>query len=116
MFDRLHTMFARWRTLKEVEALEERDLEDMGLSREQVEDFACMPEDVPDRIEAMARLFGLGAAQLRADYPTYLELVHDCGHCAERRLCARILVRADATPAAAAFCPNAHTYAAMSAA
>ena len=53
MFDRIKALTHRWQDLKEIAQLSQRDLDDLGMTRDQVEAFARMPQDVPDRVRAM---------------------------------------------------------------
>lgn len=116
MRERLQSVFARWRSLKEIEALSERDLSDIGLSRAEVIDFVQMPVDSPRRLAAMAEIFGLTEAELRAEHEAYLDLLRNCGHCGARRACSETLAHANqARPADCGFCPNAAEYAARAA-
>lgn len=113
MFDRIKALMHRWQDLKEIAQLSQRDLDDLGMTRDQVEAFARMPQDVPDRVVAMAQIFGLTEAQVRADGDRYHELLHTCGQCKDRRNCSKVLERgALAKPSDAAFCMNKTSFAA----
>ncbi|MEH7828203.1 DUF6455 family protein [Gemmobacter denitrificans] len=115
MRERLQTLFAKWRSLTEIEALTERDLTDIGLNRAQIEDFVRMPADTTARMARMAAIFGLTVEDLKRDHGAWLDRVQTCGHCGERRRCSQVLEQADAaSPAQAGFCPNAADYAALS--
>jgi uncharacterized protein YjiS (DUF1127 family) len=81
MRDRLLALFARWRALQEIEAMSDRDLADLGMTRDQILDFASAPADTEQRMAAMARIFGLSMDELRREYATYLDMVQTCGHC-----------------------------------
>ena len=107
MFDSINTLVPRWRELKEVASLSPRDLDDLGMSRAQVEAFVRMPHDVPDRVAAMAQIFGLTPEQIEADHPAYIDLLYTCGQCKTRAACRSVLDRgAEARPLDAAFCLN----------
>ena len=107
MFDSIKTLVHRWRDLKEVASLSPRDLDDLGMSRAQVEAFVRMPHDVPDRVAAMAQIFGLTPEQIEADHPAYIDLLYTCGQCKTRTACRAVLDRgAGSHPADAAFCLN----------
>lgn len=117
MRERLQAMFARWRSLNEIAALSERDLDDMGMTRDQVQDFAQMPADTTARLVKMASIFGLTEAELRAEYGAWLDLVQTCGHCGVRRECDGVLDHAATAHAGeCGFCPNSAEYAARAAA
>ena len=111
MLTRLRALLDRYAQLKTVEALSDRDLDDLGMTRAQVEAFVTMPADVPDRVARMAAIFGIPVAELKANHADYLELLGTCAHCADRAACALVLHKGDlAQPAEAAFCPNAPLY------
>ncbi|MCF1709180.1 hypothetical protein L0V05_10160 [Tabrizicola sp. J26] len=112
MFERLRMMFDLWRDQREIEALSDREVEDLGVTRDQLRAFARLPMDVPERLTAMAAIFGLSEADLKQNYADYLELLEVCAHCGARRQCAETLDSfATARPEACGFCPNAGTYA-----
>lgn len=114
MLARIRALIDRWQQLKTVDALTDRDLADLGMTRAQVEDFIRMPPDVPNRVARMAAIFGISDAELKANHADYLELLGTCGHCRDRGACALVLARAEsARPSEAAFCPNAAQYAAI---
>lgn len=116
MLERLRELSARWREIKEVGALSDRDLDDLGMSRAQVEAFVRMPRDTADRMAYMAANFGITEDDLKADYAAYLELLGTCGHCQDRAACAVVLAKGDlARPSDCAFCPNASAFAGMAA-
>ena len=107
MFERIKMLLHRWHDLAEVSALSERDLDDLGMSRAQVEAFVRMPHDVPDRVAAMAQIFGLTPEQIETDHPAYIDLLYTCGQCKTRAACRSVLDRgAEARPLDAAFCLN----------
>lgn len=112
MLTRLRALIDRWHQLKTVEALTDRDLDDLGMTRAQIQAFVTMPADVPDRVARMAAIFGIPEADLKANYADYLELLGTCGHCPDRAACSLLLHKGDiARPADATFCPNAPIYA-----
>lgn len=112
MLSRIRALIDRWQQLKTVEALTDRDLADLGMTRAQVQDFIRMPPDVPDRVARMAAIFGIPEADLKANHAEYLELLGTCAHCRDRAACALTLARgAEARPSEVAFCPNAAIYA-----
>ena len=107
MFQRIKALVDHWHQLKEVDSLTVRDLDDLGMTRDQVESFVRMPHDVPDRVAAMAQIFGLTADQIKADHEAYIDLLYTCGHCKDRGACRRVLDRGEASrPADADFCLN----------
>ncbi len=114
MFDQIKELMARWHAMREVDSMTDRDLDDLGMTRGQVNRFVRMPRDVPDRVAAMAGIFGLSADQIKADHGRYLDLLDTCGTCGHRGACIR---RLDGDPAQAQdrFCPNAAEFRNMAA-
>lgn len=107
MFDRIRSLIRRLHEVNEVNALTDRDLADLGMTRAQVLDFLRMPQDITERVTAMGAIFGLPEAELKRDHSQWVELLTTCGHCAERGACARVLAIGDmADPAAVDFCGN----------
>ena len=116
MLDYIRNCYARWQALREIASLRDRDIEDIGLDRATLEDIAHLPEDVPDRMVAMAGVHGLRAEDLRSDWGRYLDLVRTCGHCRVRARCGRTLAATwGPSPEGVRFCPNAQAYAALAA-
>ena len=111
MLDRIRALLDRWHQLKTVDSLTDRDLDDLGMTRSQIEAFVTMPADVPDRVARMAALFGIPEADLKANHADYLELLGTCAHCRDRAACATLQQKPDAQPKDATFCPNAPIYA-----
>ena len=107
MFDRIKALMHRWQNLNEIAHLSQHELDDLGMTRDQVEAFVRMPQDVPDRVIAMAQIFGLTEAQVRADHDRYHDLLYTCGQCKDRKNCSKTLERgALAKPSDAEFCLN----------
>jgi hypothetical protein len=103
---------ARVRALRDIEAMTDRDIADIGMTRDRLSRFATMPADTSERVEAMAGVFGLSAGEEHRHHGEWLELVETCGTCTDRAACARLLERGTvASPRDAGFCPNAHTFA-----
>lgn len=116
MLERVRRFFAMATDVDEVELLSDRELADLGLSRDQARNLARLPDDVPGRIAAMGRIFGLTEADLVRDRGEWEELLLTCNACREQGACRRLLARADtADPTEASFCPNAGRFAFASA-
>lgn len=107
MFDRIRSLVHRLHDEQQINALTELDLNDLGLSRDQLLDFLRMPQDITERVTAMAAIFGVSEADLKRNYPQWIDLLTTCGHCADRRSCRKVLDKADdARPEEATFCLN----------
>ena len=112
MFDRIKSLIDRWNTLKEIDALSEHELSDLGMTRDQVRRFVQMPADVADRVAHMAAIFGLSDADLHKHHDAYVTLLETCGGCRERRACSRVLALGEAaSPGMCSFCLNAESFA-----
>lgn len=111
MFDRIRALLARLHQVEEVQSLSDRDLDDLGMTRDQVLDFLRMPTDITQRVTAMATIFGVPEAELRGHHAQWVELLSTCGHCESRGACAKVLALADmADPARVDFCGNARAF------
>ena len=107
MFDRIRALIDRLHEVQEVSALTDRDLDDLGMSRDQVLAFLKMPRDISDRVTAMGRIFGLSETELKHNHALWVDLLDTCGHCADRGACARLLAKGSgADPSEADFCGN----------
>lgn len=115
MFDRIKTLLQRRHEIREINALSETDLHDLGLSRSQLVAFVRMPHDLHERLTAMAALFGVPADDLRRHHGRWIEMLTGCGHCADRRACSELLARGRLDgPGDARFCPNRQDLEALS--
>lgn len=118
MFERIRQIFDRWHALEELARMSDADLADLGVTRDQALALATMPADVPERLRAMAAIFGLSEADLHRDHATWLEVTETCASCGARPACKRKLEReavfeGSVLPDEVAFCPNARTYKAL---
>lgn len=109
MFDRIRALLAHLHDVSEVNALSDRDLDDLGMSRDQVLAFLRMPQDVTERVTAMGAIFGIPEAALKRDHAQWVDLLTTCGHCADRGRCASLLARGK-DKAEATFCPNGPSF------
>lgn len=115
MFNRLKALIQRWNEVRAVAGFSDRDLADLGLSRAQLEAFVRMPEDVPDRVLAMAAIFGLSETEVKANHGEWLELLETCGGCQDRGACALVLERGELSrPSDCGFCQNSDCFEAIS--
>ena len=113
MLEGLKTLFATNADLKEIDALSERDLDEIGLARAQLRHITQMPRGVSERMTAMAAIFGVDADDLQEPRSTYADLLETCSHCNERKACATTLANPHAKAETCGFCPNAETFAAL---
>jgi len=114
MFDRIRALLHRLHEVNEVDSLTDRDLADLGMSRSQLREFLRMPHDISERVTAMGAIFGVPEAALRRDHGEWVELLTTCGHCTERRTCARVLsLGPEVDPASVDFCGNSEVFATL---
>ena len=115
MFDRIRALVHRLHDEQQINALTDRDLNDLGLSRDQLLDFLRMPQDITDRVTAMAAIFGVPEADLKRNYPQWIDLLTTCGHCSDRGACRKVLDKgSDARPEETTFCLNRPVFAELS--
>lgn len=116
MFDRIRALLHRLHEVQEVNAMTDRDLDDLGMTRAQVLDFLAMPTDITQRVTAMGAIFGIPEADLKRDHGQWVALLSTCGHCADRGACTKVLDLGDmANPAQAHFCGNRAVFADLAA-
>lgn len=116
MFNRIRALIDRLHEVQEVNALSDRDLDDLGLSREQVLGFLKMPHDIGERVKAMGQIFGVSEVDLKRDHAQWVDLLMVCGHCSDRAACAHLLAKGSAAqPSEAHFCGNRATFGSLAA-
>ncbi|WP_343080941.1 DUF6455 family protein [Ostreiculturibacter nitratireducens] len=112
-------MFERFkqhlRALHEVDALSQRDLDEIGMSKGDLRAVLTTGPEVLARMEKMAALHGLSHRALTENRSDYVGFVAECRHCGAVRTCEKALANASVTAAETAFCPNAAAYDAMAA-
>lgn len=107
MFDRIRALIDRLHEVQEVNSLSDHDLDDLGMSREQVLGFLKMPRDISERVTAMGRIFGVPEVDLKRDHSQWVDLLTVCGRCSDRAACAHVLAKGGAAqPSEATFCGN----------
>lgn len=112
MFDRIRRLIDRLHEVQEVKALTDRDLDDLGMTRDQVLAFLKMPRDINERVSAMGHIFGLSETALKRDHALWVELLNTCGQCTDRSACGKLLAKGEAAhPAEATFCGNRSAFA-----
>jgi hypothetical protein len=116
MFDRLTALLDRSRTLRELCAMGERDLDDIGVSRGELEAVVTAPPQVTERMLAMAARHGVGQHELAGHNSDFAGMIESCRSCESLGACRGFLADPAADPARAVFCPNHATYDALCAA
>jgi cytochrome c553 len=93
--------------------MDARDLEELGLSRDQMQQIVDTPAAVAARLAQMAARHGLSEAELEAYRQDYAHLLAACAQCHDTGTCAQFLADPVATPDQATFCPNHADYTAL---
>ena len=111
MFTRIKTLMTRWQDAQEIDAMTARELDDLGMTRDQVLAFSRMPPDIADRITHMAAIFGLSDADLHRNQQDYRDILSTCSTCRDRAKCSHLLARGtDVWPSEASFCLNVEVF------
>lgn len=116
MFSRMHKNDARRRELKEIEALDDRDLTDIGLGRAALAHLVETDPAVFSRMGRMAALHGLTDDDVQADRPEFAALARICEDCAAKGQCDHTLAKPGTRAADTGFCPNHDAYRGMASA
>ncbi|MCB1359718.1 MAG: DUF1127 domain-containing protein [Rhodobacter sp.] len=114
MMERFMKLFRRSRDLHEIRAMSDRDLADLGVTRAQAMALTALPDDVPGRVAAMGRVYGLSEDRLTQRREIWNDMLETCHHCQDLAACERTMVNrvAGDTPDVA-FCPNARSFRAL---
>lgn len=114
MFGWTRAHWTRQQDLTEIAALSDSELADIGASRTELLKIVEMPDEVPARMAAMARVFGVDEARLTANRAEYVEDLMTCADCRAVVRCRQERARGDAAdPARCTFCKNAGHFAAL---
>lgn len=113
MFEWIRRNTDRRRNLREIAALDERDLADIGLGREALEHLVVTNPGVYEQMDRMGALHGLTHSDLQNDRAEFAALVAVCEDCAAKSRCQGALGRAETSVADVGFCPNHGAYAGM---
>lgn len=115
MFSRMHKNEARRRELREIEALDDRDLTDIGLDRAALLHLAETDPAVFARMDRMAEVHGLTHEDLQVDRPDFAALARACEDCRAKGQCDHMLATPGVRAADTGFCPNHDAYLMMAA-
>jgi len=112
VIERLRTIARRHRDLRELSGLSDRELIDLGVTRDQAMTLATLPDDVPGRVAAMGQVFGVGEAELHHNRDAWNAMLETCAHCGALPACRRLMTEDHKSATAAVeFCPNAGAFA-----
>ncbi len=116
MMERILRLIRLSRDRHDIDAMSDAELADLGVSRAEALSLAALPDEVPARVTAMARIFGVAEAALLADRGLWHEVLNRCQHCDDLAACHRFMAReAPADKDDVSFCPNRATFEALSA-
>lgn len=112
VIERLRGIARCHRDLRELDRLSERELTDLGVTRDQAKALAALPDDIPGRVEAMGRVFWLDEVALHRDRNAWTEMLETCARCGAVPACQRLMTENHQSASAAReFCPNAAGFA-----
>jgi uncharacterized protein YjiS (DUF1127 family) len=111
--DHLKAAHDRRRQLQEIDALDDRAIEELGLTREELREVITVSAEVRERMAAMAARHGLDRTRLEDLRQDYVHLLDVCAHCDAAGKCAEYLADESRGPTAAGFCPNHADYLAL---
>ncbi|GAB4262239.1 MAG: hypothetical protein Kow0013_07580 [Pararhodobacter sp.] len=112
--ERFLRAFRLSRDRDDVLAASRAELDDLGVSRALLLELNALPDDVPARVAAMGKTFGLSDEALLGEPDTWLSLLVSCKACAELPSCHRFMAREEpGTADEVDFCPNAHRFIAL---
>ncbi|MDE3079815.1 MAG: DUF1127 domain-containing protein [Paracoccaceae bacterium] len=113
MLERLKAMLDHHREHLEIAQMSERDLDDIGLTREQLLNVVDTPEEVSRRVLQMAARHGISEHELESYRQDFAILLDNCAHCHSVGKCGRMLADPTQTAEDATFCPNHEEYLAL---
>lgn len=106
MLDFIRTYRRNARLGREIDGLDQRVLNDLGVSRSGLRKLTATPRAVLQRLTAMARRQQVPQHTLMGDLMTLPTLVEQCSACRSTRACAAFLADSSAPTEQAGFCPN----------
>jgi uncharacterized protein YjiS (DUF1127 family) len=92
---------------RQLNALDDRAIADIGIARDQIPAIASAVPDAPQLLSRMMERLGVAPELLRRDAGLRRELQWNCVACPSRRQCRRWLKSPQPADAYRSFCPNA---------
>jgi uncharacterized protein YjiS (DUF1127 family) len=92
---------------QELAALDDRQLDDIGLKRDELVLVVAGAAEAPERVGMMAGRLGVDPKAFEARRPLLNEMVKRCAACRTKVICAWWLAEGGAEDAYREFCPNA---------
>jgi hypothetical protein len=92
---------------RQLNALDDRAIADIGIAREQIPAIASAYPEAPQLLRRMMERIGVPTAPLLRDSHLRREMEWNCAACSNRSPCRRWLKAAKPADAYRSFCPNA---------
>jgi hypothetical protein len=92
---------------QELAALDDRQLDDIGLGRDELVLAVAGAAEAPERVGMMAGRLGIDPQAFEARRPLLNDMVKRCAACRSKVICAWWLAEGGARDAYREFCPNA---------
>ena len=92
---------------RQLKALDDRGIADIGIAREQIPAIASAYPDAPQSLRRMMERLGVAPEPLLRDASLRREMEWNCVACSNRGQCRRWLKAAQPADAYRSFCPNA---------
>lgn len=103
--------FGREQMAREIAALSDREISDLGMDRSELLAMAQVPRKLRERMETMALVFGIDPSEVYATRGRNIDLVKTCNQCTELARCAAELSNpANTGPERCGFCPNSAAF------
>ena len=106
--DAIEARRRRYALERQLDALDDRGIADIGIEREQISAIASAYPDAPQLLCRMMERIGVGSDRLLRDTGLRREMEWNCVACANRGQCRRWVKTAMPADAYRAFCPNAN--------
>lgn len=103
--------FGREQMAREIAALSDREVHDLGMDRSELLAMAQVPRKLRERMETMALVFGVDPSEVYASRGRNVDLVKTCSQCTDLERCAAELSSpANTGPERCDFCPNSAAF------
>jgi hypothetical protein len=109
MLEKFRQFVKHYRELQEIDQLGPEELDDLGLTRDELKLLVQAPEKVTERQMAMAAKFGLTADDFSRNRHDYAWAIAACEDCRAVKQCRHYLA-SDMTAEQSDFCPNHALY------
>ena len=108
---RVHRMLDQRSDARFLSTLNPSQQTEVGISATDLGSLTSGPADTRARMEAMAAAHGLVQEDLGREHWREVDMARACGHCGQRRVCAKWLAGKRQDLSVSDFCPNAAHFA-----